>query len=226
MSISNPEISVSAGINVMNRLTCAAMGWAPDQISESSSVGELNPNCSARLMADDGVTEILSPNQRGEVWIKAPNVMKGYWRKPEATAETVTSDGWLKTGDIAYYDENHKFYIVDRKKELIKVKGYQVAPAELEALLLDNPAIGDVAVIGVLGAGGEELPRAYVTLNGEKKATEEEIVAWVAERVARHKRLTGGVKFVDAIPKNPSGKIMRKVLRDQARADMERTSKL
>lgn len=183
------------------------MGWNPLEHSESFSVGELNPNCEARLMAEDGVTEVPQ-GERGEIWIRAPNVMKGYWKKPEATKETVTPDGWLKTGDIAYYDKDFKFYIVDRKKELIKVKGNQVAPAELEALLLDHPAVADVCVIGVVNPDGDEMPRAYIMLNEGKKATEQEIQEWEASRVTRYKRLTGGVKFVDVIPKNPVGLLL------------------
>jgi 4-coumarate--CoA ligase len=179
------------------------------------------------IMAEDGSGEITSrgPDARGELWVRGPNIMKGYWNKPEATKETLTPDGWLKTGDIAYVDEEDKFYIVDRKKELIKVKGNQVAPAELEALLLEHPAIADAAVIGVQTPDGDESPRAYVVLqpDGKSKATKpDEIAAWVAKDVARHKRLTGGVHVIDAIPKNPSGKILRRFLRDQANEEQKK----
>jgi 4-coumarate--CoA ligase len=210
------------------------MGWHPDEHSDSFSVGELNANVEAMLVDDDG--NEVKQGERGEILIRAPNVMKGYWGRPEATAETMTPDGWLKTGDIAYHDQNGKFFIVDRKKvrlfahskkrialtttqELIKVKGNQVAPAELEALLLDHEAIADVAVIGVtmlvrplpkrhrlLTPGtsqGEEQPRAYVVLGEGKKATEQEIQKWMEQHVTRHKWLTGGVRFVESIPKNP-----------------------
>lgn len=178
-------------------------------------------------MSEDGSQEITArgPDARGELWVRAPNVMKGYWNKPEATKETLTPDGWLKTGDIAYVDEQGKFYIVDRKKELIKVKGNQVAPAELEALLLEHPAIADAAVIGVPTPHGDESPRAYVVLQPDEKskATKpEEIVAFVAKNAARHKWLTGGVKHVDTIPKNPSGKIMRRFLREQAKEEQKK----
>ncbi|QDS76024.1 hypothetical protein FKW77_005002 [Venturia effusa] len=200
----------------MSEMTCSGMGWHPDEYSDSFSVGNLNANCQAMLVDDDG--KEVKQGERGEILFKAPNVMKGYWRKPEATAETITADGWLKTGDVAYYDEHERFYIVDRKKELIKVKGNQVAPAELEALLLDHPAIADVAVIGVTSQN-EEMPRAYVVLSEGKKATEIEIQKWMEQHVTRHKYLTGGVRFVNAIPKNPSGKILRKVLRDEAKAE-------
>jgi 4-coumarate--CoA ligase len=123
------------------------------------------PNCEVKLMNDDGTTEVAQ-GQRGEMWVRTPSLMKGYWRRPDATRETVTTDGWMRTGDIAFQDEHGKFCIVDRKKasslatewlhvyadllqELIKVKGNQVAPAELEALLLDHPHVQDAAVIGI-----------------------------------------------------------------------------
>ncbi|KAF2102712.1 putative 4-coumarate-CoA ligase [Rhizodiscina lignyota] len=211
------KINVKQGWG-MTEITCSAMGWHPLEKSYSFSVGELNPNCEAKLVDEDGIHEVPE-GERGEVWVKAPNVMKGYWGKPEATKETITEDGWLKTGDIAYVEKG-KFFIVDRKKELIKVKGNQVAPAELEALLLDHPAISDVAVIGVNIDIDDERPRAYVVLAQGKKATEKEIQEWLATKVTRHKHLTGGVRFVDAIPKNPSGKILRKILREQAKAEI------
>lgn len=186
-----------------NRTTCAVLGWDTRDISLSSSVGELNANCEGMIMTEDGSREITArgPDARGELWVRAPNIMKGYWNKPEATKETLTPDGWLKTGDIAYVDDEGKFYIVDRKKELIKVKGNQVAPAELEALLLEHPAVADAAVIGVPTPEGDESPRAYVVLQPDEKskATKpDDIAAFVMKNVARHKRLTGGVRFMDA----------------------------
>jgi 4-coumarate--CoA ligase len=203
------------------RATCSVIGWDPNEKATSNAVGELNPNCEAMIMSDDGRTEITArgPDARGELWVRAPNVMKGYWRNPKATKETKTPDGWLKTGDIAYVDADGKFYIVDRKKELIKVKGNQVAPAELEALLLDHPAIADAAVIGLQTADGDERPRAYVVLQANAKyqgTPKEEIVQFVETRVTGHKRITGGVMYLDAIPKNPSGKILRTWLKEQA----------
>jgi len=213
----NGKVNVKQGWG-MTEITCSAMGWHPDEWSDSFSVGELNANVEAMIVDEDG--KEVTRGQRGEIWIKAPNVMKGYWGKPEATKETLTPEGWLKTGDIAYIDEESRFFIVDRKKELIKVKGNQVAPAELEALLLDHEAIADVAVIGI-PSGGDERPRAYVVLGEGKKASEKEIQDWTAKQVAPHKKLTGGVMFVEVIPKNPSGKILRKVLRDEAKAEFE-----
>ena len=174
-------------------------------------------------MSDDEMHE-APLGQRGELWIRAPNVMKGYWRKPEATRATKTPDGWLKTGDIAYVD-NGKFFVVDRKKELIKVRGNQVAPAELEALLLEHPAVADAAVIGAL-VGGEELPRAYVVRQLETPVTEQDIQRFIQEKTSRHKWLAGGVKFLDVVPKNPSGKILRKLLREQAKTEVGERARL
>ena len=207
------EVNVKQGWG-MTECTCTITAFDPLMRSDTPSVGQPMSNVELRFMNDEGTAEV-PPGERGEVWIKAPNVMKGYWRNEKATRETLTPDRWLKSGDIGYYDENGLVYIVDRKKELIKSHGHQVAPAELEALLLDHPAVADAAVIGV-PYREDEAPRAYVVLNANAKATEKEIVLFVEKRVARHKRLFGGVRFVDQIPKNPSGKILRKMLREKA----------
>ncbi|KAJ5490865.1 hypothetical protein N7539_002432 [Penicillium diatomitis] len=207
----------------MTEATCSILGWDPRESSTSASVGELNANCEAKIIADDGVTEITERNKRGELWVRGQNVMKGYWRNEKATKETKTEDGWLRTGDIAYVDNNGKFHVVDRLKELIKVKGNQVAPAELEALLLDHPAVADVAVIGVT-VNNDERPRAYIVLKPGHSATAEDIVKFMEGKVSATKRITGGVVFCEAIPKNPSGKILRKMLRDQAAEEVKRAN--
>ncbi len=195
-----------------------------DKISDSAAVGEPNANCEAKIMSEEGDREILGrgPSAVGELWCRGPNVMKGYWRNPKATAETLTSDGWLKTGDIAYVDDQGMFHIVDRKKELIKVKGNQVAPAELEALLLEHPQIADAAVIGMPTEDGDEKPRAFVVRQPQSQLTEDDVKDFVSAKVVRYKRLAGGVEFVDAIPKNPSGKILRRQLRDATRERLRR----
>ncbi|KAI2625951.1 acetyl-CoA synthetase-like protein [Hypoxylon sp. NC1633] len=206
----------------MTEVTCTTTVWHPQVEGQSASVGELMANCNARLMRVDGSGEITKANETGELWVNGPTLLKGYWRRPEATAATlhIDPDGtrWLKTGDIAYvesYGPGALFHVVDRIKELIKVKGNQVAPAELEAVLLDNKGIRDVAVVGVT-INGEELPRAYVVPDPNVKQSEQEVAKWMETKVIRYKRLRGGVKFVEAIPKNPSGKILRKILREQA----------
>ena len=159
----------------------------------------------------------------GELWIKGPNIFLGYLNNPEATRNVLTSDGFFKTGDIGHVDEEGNFYITDRVKELIKYKGFQVAPAELEGLLINHPAINDVAVIGVYDAAqATEVPRAYVVLkvDAEKGVkTANNITQWVQAKVARHKWLRGGVSFVDEIPKSPSGKILRRVLKDEVKKE-------
>jgi 4-coumarate--CoA ligase len=142
------QINVKQGWG-MTEVTCAATTFDPSKTSTSFSVGELVPNCEAKIVLDDAGNVEAPVGERGEIWVRGPNVMRGYWGKPEATAETLTADGWLKTGDVAYVDKEGHFFIVDRKKELIKVKGLQVAPAELEAILLDHPEVQDAAVIGV-----------------------------------------------------------------------------
>jgi len=195
----------------MTELTCTATSWHPNEFHRTSSVGELMPNCKARLVKTDGSGEITNANERGELWVSGPIMMKGYWRKPKATTDTIHTDPdgtrWLKTGDVGYvekYEPGGKLHIVDRIKELIKVKGNQVAPAELEAVLLDHAGVTDVAVVGVT-INGEELPRAYIVPSPEVKVTEQEIAKWMESRVVRYKWLKGGVRFIDAIPKNPVG---------------------
>ncbi|KAL2827625.1 hypothetical protein BDW59DRAFT_179103 [Aspergillus cavernicola] len=212
------QINIKQGWG-MTETTCSILGWNPTDKSYSASVGELNANCEAKIMAEDGATE-LGRNERGELWVRGHNIMKGYWHNPVATKETKTEDGWLKTGDIAYVDNEGRFYVVDRKKELIKVKGNQVAPAELEAILLEHPAVADAAVIGV-PMNNDEGPRAYIVLKPGKSATAEDIITFMDGKVSQIKRITGGVIFQDSIPKNPSGKILRKALREQAKQEMQ-----
>ncbi|OOO12150.1 AMP-dependent synthetase and ligase [Aspergillus oryzae] len=197
----------------MTETTCSMVNWDPREKGFSAAVGELNANCEAKIMAEDGVTELLERNQRGELWLRGQNVMKGYWRNPEATKATKTEDGWLKTGDVAFVDDHGKFYVVDRLKELIKVKGNQVAPAELEALLLEHPAIADAAVIGIT-TDNDEGPRAYVVLKPGQVASAKDIVQFIEGKVSPIKRITG--------------KILRKMLREQAQKELKQgtTAKL
>jgi len=175
------------------------------------SIGALVPNTEARLV-DPETGEDVPEGSEGEIWIRGPQVMKGYLNNSEATAEIFTDDGWLRTGDIGRVDENGFFYIVDRLKELIKYKGYQVAPAELEAVLVSHPKVKDAGVIGVRNEDGEEVPKACVVVDDGLEG--EELMAYVAERVAPYKRVRE-VEFVDEVPKSPSGKILRRLLREQ-----------
>jgi len=150
--------------------------------------------------------------ERGELWMRGPQVMAGYLNNPEATASTIDSEGWLHTGDVAEVDSEGYFEIVDRLKELIKYKGFQVPPAELEALLLTHPAVEDAAVIGVPDDECGELPKAFVVAG--EGVTDEEIMDFVAERVSPQKRVRL-VERIDEVPKSPSGKILRRVLADR-----------
>ncbi|HEX5707959.1 MAG TPA: 4-coumarate--CoA ligase family protein [Pyrinomonadaceae bacterium] len=154
----------------------------------------------------------LGPGEEGELCIRGPQVMKGYLNRPDATAATIDADGWLHTGDIGYADDECNFYIVDRAKELIKYKGFQVAPAELESLLLAHPSVADAAVVPSPDAEAGEVPKAFVVARGDGALpAPEELMSYVAARVAPHKKIRR-VEFVEQIPKSPSGKILRRLL--------------
>ena len=179
------------------------------------SCGVLLPNTEAKVL-DLETGNAVGPNQTGEVCFKGPQVMKGYLNNEKATSDTIR-DGWLHSGDIAFYDDMNRIYIVDRLKELIKVKGFQVPPAELEDLIRSHPLAADVAVIGIPDQIKGEIPRAYIVLKADTKESKEEcsnqINEFVNKHVAEYKRLAGGIEFVDAIPKSAAGKILRKDLK-------------
>uniref|UniRef100_A0A1I8JVV1 Luciferin 4-monooxygenase n=1 Tax=Anopheles quadriannulatus TaxID=34691 RepID=A0A1I8JVV1_ANOQN len=156
----------------------------------------------------------LGPNQAGEICVKGPLVMKGYLHNDRATGEIIDADGWLHTGDVGYYDEEQDFFIVDRIKDLIKYKGFQVPPAELEDVLLSHRQVRDCAVVGVPDEMAGELPAAFVVLQAGESATANEIERYVASKLSPQKQLRGGVFFVDEIHKTGSGKILRRQLRD------------
>lgn len=177
------------------------------------SVGVPAPNTEVKIVCLE-TGAMLGPNQEGEVCVRGPQIMKGYLNRPEATAQTIDSDNWLHTGDIGYADADGHFFIVDRAKELIKYKGFQVPPAELEAVLLTHEAVADAAVIPIPDDEAGEIPKAYVVLKGE--ATAEELMEFVSARVAPHKKIRL-VEFIDKIPKSPSGKILRRHLVQQER---------
>ena len=187
-----------------------------DDLSRGS-IGVLVPNMVARVVDPSDGHDIEVPaggmSEPGELWCQGPNVMVGYLGDDAATAQTLDDDGFLHTGDIVTVDAAGAFFVVDRLKELIKYHGYQVPPAELEALLLTHPSVLDAAVIGVADVDGQETPKAFVVRTGELDP--DQLMAWVAERVAPHKKIRQ-VAFVDAIPKSSSGKILRKDLRAQA----------
>ncbi|HEY4025345.1 MAG TPA: 4-coumarate--CoA ligase family protein [Candidatus Dormibacteraeota bacterium] len=179
------------------------------------TVGPLHPSTEARLV-DPVTLEDVGPGERGEIWVRGPQVMKGYLNRPEATAGVITPDGWLRTGDIGTVDGDGYFSVVDRLKELIKYKGFQVAPAELEALLLTHPAVADAAVIPRPDGEAGEVPKAFVVTRPGADASAAELMAFVAERVVYYKRVRD-VEFVADIPKSPSGKILRRALVERER---------
>lgn len=180
------------------------------------TVGKLFPGTEMRILSLEEPARGLGVGEEGEVAIRGPQVMKGYLGRPEATAEMIDPDGWVHTGDIGRVDEDGWLFIVDRVKELIKYKGFQVAPAELEALLLTHPAIADAAVIGVYDEDGNEVPKAFAVRQAGVQLTEEELMAYVAERVAPYKKIRR-VEFIGTVPRATSGKILRRELRGRER---------
>jgi acyl-CoA synthetase (AMP-forming)/AMP-acid ligase II len=183
------------------------------------SAGKVVPNTEVKIV--DVVTGAeMDRGQEGELLIRGPQIMTGYLNRPEETAACLDREGWYHTGDVGYVDEDGFFFIVDRTKELIKYKGMQVAPAELEALLLTHPAILDAAVVRRSDEEAGEVPKAFVVLKPDEASratTSLAIMDWVAGRVAPHKRIRH-LEFTEQIPKSASGKILRRVLMDADRA--------
>jgi acyl-CoA synthetase (AMP-forming)/AMP-acid ligase II len=175
------------------------------------SVGQCLSNVECQII-DVDTGEPLNCDRAGELWIRGPQLMKGYLNNPEATANTIDGDGWFHTGDIAYVDEDGYFYIVDRIKDLIKCNGYSIAPAELEAVLLSHPAIADACVIKSPHRSSGEVPKAFVVL--KEPATPEQIMEFIAGQVAPQKTIRR-LEIVDKIPKSASGKILRRILVEQ-----------
>ena len=183
-------------------------------VDRPGSVGPLVANTEGRIV-DPETGQDVATGQVGELWARGPQVMPGYLGNDQATAATIVEGGWLRTGDIATADADGWITIADRLKELIKVRGYQVAPAELEALLLTHPAVTDACVIPVRDDEAGERPKAFVVLRDPVES--DAIIAWMRERSAPHKRLVA-VEIVDEIPKSASGKILRRVLVERERA--------
>ncbi|KZT59529.1 acetyl-CoA synthetase-like protein [Calocera cornea HHB12733] len=190
------------------------------------SSGYIAPDTDARIVLPDGST--APPGSPGEIWVRGPQMALGYLNNPEATAETFLPDGWVRTGDEGYVREDGSLFVVDRLKELIKVKGLQVAPAELEGHLLLHLYVQDVGVVGIPHDYKGEVPLAFVVLHQsiarqasssahEASEIKQELGKWVSEQKVEYKRLEGGIEFVEAIPKNPSGKILRRLLREKAK---------
>ncbi|MFK7917513.1 MAG: AMP-binding protein [Ilumatobacter sp.] len=213
------ELAAEAG----DRLGCEVVqGFGMTELSPVSHCtveGDYRPGTSG-VTVSNTESRIVDPDtgedrgigERGELWVRGPQVMKGYLNNDEATAETVDADGWLHTGDVAIIDEHGHMTIVDRLKELIKFKGFQVAPAELEALIITHPKVADVAVIGIPDDEAGELPKAFVTPVEGDTVTLEEIQALVGEHLVSYKQIKI-LEVIEAIPKSAAGKILRKELR-------------
>ncbi|KAM6502495.1 AMP binding protein [Amanita muscaria] len=223
------NLAVLQGYGLTETSPTATIVPIQDGLRKIGSVGILLPNLQARLVADENGDIDAEEGQPGELWLRGPTVMKGYLNNKAATEDSITSDEWFKTGDIAMRDDEGFYYIVDRRKELIKYKGFQVPPAELESVLLTHPEIADAAVIGIHSTkAATELPRAYVVhakpdeigLENQKVAFCREIETWIQKKVARHKYLRGGVVILDIIPKSAAGKILRRELRERAKQEL------
>ena len=207
--------------------TNATQGYGMTELSPVSHVspqGQGKPGASGVAISntesrivDPETGDDLPIGEDGELWVRGPQVMKGYLNNPEATAETIVAGGWLRTGDIGHFDEDGYLYITDRLKELIKYKGFQVAPAELEAEILTHPEIADVAVIGVPDADAGELPMAFVVPASGADPTLEDLQGYLEGRLSHYKQVRR-MERVDEIPKSASGKILRRVLRDRVGA--------
>lgn len=213
-----PRTTPFTQIWAMTETSCFASLFHYPDFDSTGSVGRFLPNLDVKLVDESG-RDISRAGVRGELCIRGPTVIRGYMGVDRS--RDFDEEGYFRTGDILYMDESGLWYIVDRKKELIKVRGFQVAPAELEGVLLDHPAVLDAAVIGIPAASEDsEIPRAYVVRKAEGNGlSEEEVKRYLEGRLAKYKRLDGGVKFVDQIPKTPSGKILKRVLREQAKRE-------
>ncbi|XWS25984.1 hypothetical protein CRYUN_Cryun27aG0114600 [Craigia yunnanensis] len=205
-----PNVKILQGYGLTES---TGIGASTDSLEESrryGTAGMLSPSMEAKIVDPDS-GKALTLNQTGELWLRGPSIMKGYFGNSEATTLTLDSEGWLKTGDLCYIDDNGFIFVVDRLKELIKYKGYQVPPAELEALLLSHPEILDAAVIPFPDKEVGQFPMAYVVRKAGSNLSETAVMDFVARQVAPYKRIRK-VAFVASIPKNPSGKILRKDL--------------
>lgn len=218
----------------MTESSCTATRFEYPEKDTTGSIGRLVPNLDMKLVDDEGKDLGEVYNVHGEMCLRGPTIVPGYHKNPRANAESFDADGFYHTGDIGYCDAKTKlWYIADRKKELIKVRGFQVAPPEIEGILLDHPDIIDCAVIGIQQKVPDqdpvELPRAYVVRRPgrtEKDLSEAMVKDFVKPKLAKYKWLEGGVYFVEAIPKSANGKILKNVLRDEANKGVARASKI
>jgi acyl-CoA synthetase (AMP-forming)/AMP-acid ligase II len=202
---------IAQGYGLTEAMVSFMQAETPDK---PASVGKTAPGVEAKVVDLDTSAE-LGPHHNGEILIRGPQVMKGYLNDPQATSRAITSDGFLRTGDLGYLDEDGELFIVDRIKELIKYKGQQVSPVELEAVLMTHPKVADAAVVGVPDEEASEVPKGFVV--AKEPATAEELMAFVAERVAPYKKIRR-IEFIDQIPRTPVGKIERRTLKEREKA--------
>ncbi|GLJ23856.1 hypothetical protein SUGI_0453320 [Cryptomeria japonica] len=205
-----PGVTIMQGYGLTETAGVGASTDNQDESRHYGTAGMLSANTEAKVV-DPDTGNPLPPNQRGELWLRGPVVMKGYFSNPEATVSALDKDGWLRTGDLCYIDDEGYIFIVDRLKELIKYKGYQVAPAELEALLLSHPEIVDAAVIPLPDKEAGQIPMAYIVRKPGSRLSEASVIEFVAKKVAPYKKVRR-VDFVKEIPKNAAGKLLRKDL--------------
>ncbi|ETW75263.1 hypothetical protein HETIRDRAFT_481951 [Heterobasidion irregulare TC 32-1] len=228
-----PHAELGQAFGMTELATLVLMFPLSQRIGAPGSAGQLVPGCVAKIVKPGGGGALAARGEPGELVIKTPSVALGYYGDPEATAETFV-DGWVRTGDEVVVDEEGNFFVKDRLKELIKVRGFQVAPAELEGHLLGHPRVADACVVGVPDEYSGEVPMAFVVLKAdptgtptttagafeseaERAALKAELAKFVADAKVGYKRLAGGVEFIDAVPKNPSGKLLRRVLRERGK---------
>jgi len=226
-----PEAHIGQAYGMTETCTSVSAWPITKRRGTAGSAGLLEPGIRARILKEDGTFGTY--DEPGELLIWSPSNALGYYNNEEATKETFV-DGWVRTGDVAKIDRNLELWILDRMKEIMKVRGFQVAPAELEGCILDHPDVNDTCVVGIPDEYSGEVPLAFVVLNSDaakraEKNTDEgakikaSIQKHVSDNKVYYKRLAGGVEFVLTIPKNPSGKLLRRVLREKAR-DMKMPS--
>ncbi len=205
------KVPIIQGYGLTETSPYANSDFAEPELTRLGSVGPAAPDTEEKVVDLETGTREVAPGEIGELLIRGPQVMQGYFNNPQATAATINESGWLHTGDIVRRDEDGYVWILDRQKEMIKYKGFQVSPAELEGLLLEHPAVADAAVIGKSDPECGEIPKAFIVCKQENQVSEAELLDFVARQVATFKHIRQ-VEFVEAIPKNPSGKILRRVL--------------